>query len=72
MFPARAPDLTDEPQSDDALQGSQERKATYDPIVEALLQLYDHLSLEERAEIKILVPGAGLGRLAWEIVNAGQ
>lgn len=27
---------------------------------------------ESRAEIKILVPGAGLARLAWEVVRMGK
>lgn len=30
------------------------------------------MTCESRAEVKILVPGAGLARLAWEVVRMGE
>ncbi|GAA5820008.1 hypothetical protein JCM11251_005445 [Rhodosporidiobolus azoricus] len=51
--------------------GKPERDATYSPILAALQSIFADLSSGERAETKVLVPGAGLGRLAWEIVRAG-
>ncbi|BGP16379.1 hypothetical protein JCM10213_004922 [Rhodosporidiobolus nylandii] len=51
--------------------GQPERDSTYTPILETLSSHFAHLSPSERAQTKVLVPGAGLGRLAWEIVRAG-
>ncbi|GAA6038143.1 hypothetical protein JCM8097_005756 [Rhodosporidiobolus ruineniae] len=51
--------------------GKHEREATYTPILEALQSRFANLSSSERAQTKVLVPGAGLGRLAWEVVRAG-
>ncbi|SCV71998.1 BQ2448_4692 [Microbotryum intermedium] len=52
-------------------EGAHEREATYKPILDALQELYGYYEAEDRAKLNVLVPGAGLGRLAWEIVNAG-
>ncbi|VUZ56372.1 unnamed protein product [Hymenolepis diminuta] len=50
--------------------GEMERKQSYDPVVNEIKQLF--LSSDKKpSDIKILVPGAGLGRLAWELANTG-
>ncbi|GAA5983692.1 hypothetical protein JCM11641_000935 [Rhodosporidiobolus odoratus] len=51
--------------------GKRERDTAYTPILDALRQHFAGLPPSERAQKKVLVPGAGLGRLAWEIVRAG-
>jgi len=38
---------------------------------EALLQYYSHIPESKRGELRVLVPGAGLGRLAWDIAHLG-
>ncbi|KAJ3067296.1 hypothetical protein HDU98_009518 [Podochytrium sp. JEL0797] len=52
-------------------EGRQERADTYTPIMEALERQFGNVALEERGKISILVPGAGLGRLAFDIVRSG-
>ncbi|KAI9351427.1 N2227-domain-containing protein [Obelidium mucronatum] len=52
-------------------EGAKERWDTYEPIMEALERIFAHVPLEERGAISILVPGAGLGRLAFDIVRKG-
>ncbi|KAM0756073.1 N2227-domain-containing protein [Meredithblackwellia eburnea MCA 4105] len=52
-------------------QGKQEREETYTPILDALSSYFRDIPIEKKSALKVLVPGAGLGRLAWEIVNAG-
>ncbi|ETO16293.1 hypothetical protein RFI_21059, partial [Reticulomyxa filosa] len=52
-------------------EGTKERKQSYGPILDALTTLYSHLSFEERANIRVLNPGCGLGRLPWEIAKLG-
>ncbi|KAI8356122.1 N2227-like protein-domain-containing protein [Choanephora cucurbitarum] len=51
-------------------EGEHERKVTYDPIIQELDRLY-RMPIEERGHIRVLVPGAGLGRLAFDIAKAG-
>lgn len=51
--------------------GSLEREASYTPILTSLESLFSTIPLTHRADIKILVPGCGLGRLAWEIALRG-
>ncbi|GAA5820698.1 hypothetical protein JCM3770_001457 [Rhodotorula araucariae] len=51
--------------------GKHERETTYAPILSALEGAFANMAASEKAEVKVLVPGAGLGRLAWEIVRAG-
>ncbi|GAA6014698.1 hypothetical protein JCM11491_000197 [Sporobolomyces phaffii] len=51
--------------------GRAERESTYTPILEALEHAFVTHSPAQKAETKVLVPGAGLGRLAWEIVRRG-
>jgi carnosine N-methyltransferase len=47
--------------------GAAERKTCYDPILEALELEYESVPVPKRDAIRVLVPGAGLGRLAFEI-----
>ena len=52
-------------------QGLQERNATYTPLLEAIDTHFKDVPVEKRNQIKILVPGAGLGRLAFDIASKG-
>ncbi|CDS13701.1 hypothetical protein LRAMOSA05875 [Lichtheimia ramosa] len=54
-----------------AEEGKAERDATYRPILEELDSIYKDLKVEERGHIRVLVPGAGLGRLAYDIARQG-
>ncbi|RUS15456.1 N2227-like protein-domain-containing protein [Endogone sp. FLAS-F59071] len=54
-----------------AEEGKPERNATYGPIMRELESRFGHMSLDQRGEIRVLVPGAGLGRLAFDIAMAG-
>ncbi|RGB26189.1 S-adenosylmethionine-dependent methyltransferase [Rhizophagus diaphanus] len=54
-----------------AIEGKPERDATYKPLLDALNEFFKDVSKEERASIRVLVPGAGLGRLAFDIVQQG-
>jgi N2227-like protein len=48
-------------------EGAGERTRTFSPILDVLKEV----DPSQRAEMKILVPGCGLGRLAWEISQLG-
>jgi hypothetical protein len=48
-------------------EGAPERATIFTPILEALADV----PIEERAGKRVLVPGSGLGRLAWEISELG-
>lgn len=50
--------------------GSCERKQCYGPIIEEIEKNYPKNEFR-RSEINVLVPGAGLGRLAFEIASRG-
>ncbi|CAO3667537.1 unnamed protein product [Umbelopsis vinacea] len=52
-------------------EGEHERKAGYDPILDELESIYANVPIEQRGKIRVLVPGAGLGRLAYEICKRG-
>ncbi|CAO3597148.1 unnamed protein product [Absidia cylindrospora] len=52
-------------------EGKVERDAIYVPIIEELESIYKSLSIAERGDIRVLVPGAGLGRLAYDIASHG-
>ncbi|CAG8579542.1 7898_t:CDS:2 [Funneliformis caledonium] len=54
-----------------AIEGQPERDAAYKPLLDALNESFKDISKEERASIRVLVPGAGLGRLAFDIVQQG-
>lgn len=48
--------------------GADERNRVFAPIIQVLRQV----PVAERMNTKVLVPGAGLGRLAWEIARMGE
>ncbi|KAI0705395.1 N2227-domain-containing protein [Earliella scabrosa] len=54
-----------------SVEGKVERDACYEPIKQALLQHFHDIPPEERGNFRVLVPGAGLGRLAWDVANLG-
>lgn len=49
-------------------EGVEERTRIFAPI----LDLLKEVATKERKEMKVLVPGCGLGRLAWEIAQLGM
>lgn len=49
-------------------QGREERGRIFAPILRVLLQVEE----QERGHTKVLVPGSGLGRLAWDISELGK
>ncbi|XP_065199557.1 carnosine N-methyltransferase-like [Planococcus citri] len=51
-------------------EGSEERKFCYEPIVDEIVNQFPKHLYESHA-IKVLVPGAGLGRLVFEIARHG-
>lgn len=51
--------------------GETERDMCYKPILEEIEAIYGDLNTAQRNGIKILVPGSGLGRLAYEIASRG-
>ncbi|PIL29128.1 hypothetical protein GSI_09176 [Ganoderma sinense ZZ0214-1] len=54
-----------------SIQGKAERDVCYEPMKEALIQHFSDIPLEERRNFRVLVPGAGLGRLAWDVASLG-
>ncbi|KAH9934174.1 N2227-domain-containing protein [Fomitopsis serialis] len=46
-------------------------RVCYAPMREALLQHFSDIPPEERHNFRVLVPGAGLGRLSWDVANLG-
>ncbi|KJA23747.1 hypothetical protein HYPSUDRAFT_184819 [Hypholoma sublateritium FD-334 SS-4] len=52
-------------------EGQPEREAAYKPMKDALVQHFSHVPVDARHTIKVLVPGAGLGRLAYDIAKMG-
>ncbi|KAI9138371.1 N2227-like protein [Paraphysoderma sedebokerense] len=54
-----------------AEEGKHERDSTYQPMVEELLKAFSHIPEEQRSSLNVLVPGSGLGRLAFEVVKSG-
>ncbi|KAI0244324.1 hypothetical protein L0F63_004729, partial [Massospora cicadina] len=51
--------------------GAKEREIAYQPILEGLLNHFSHVPEAQRPEYKVSVPGAGLGRLAYEVAKLG-
>ncbi|XP_046399023.1 carnosine N-methyltransferase [Ischnura elegans] len=51
-------------------EGKLERQACYQPIIDELEKYYPE-SVRSKQEHRVLVPGAGLGRLAYEIASRG-
>ncbi|KAH0006020.1 N2227-domain-containing protein, partial [Aureobasidium melanogenum] len=54
-----------------AAEGAAEREACCGPILAGLNRAFEDISPAKRSHVSVLVPGAGLGRLAFEICNAG-
>ncbi|TFL07343.1 N2227-domain-containing protein [Pterulicium gracile] len=52
-------------------EGEDERKASYGPMKDALLAHFVNVPEEERVEKRVLIPGAGLGRLAFDVASLG-
>ncbi|KAF7308312.1 N2227 domain-containing protein [Mycena chlorophos] len=52
-------------------EGKPERDACYFPMTQALLAHYDNVPEAERRNLRVLVPGAGLGRLAHDVARLG-
>ena len=50
-------------------EGSAERKACYDPVIQDVVKAFWHSP--SKNDVKILVPGAGLGRLVFELCRRG-
>ena len=50
-------------------EGSAERKACYDPVIQDVVKAFWHSP--SKNDIKVLVPGAGLGRLVFELCRRG-
>jgi carnosine N-methyltransferase len=53
-------------------EGKDEREACYGPIKQALLEHFSDIPQQERGNFRVLVPGAGLGRLSWDVANLGE
>ncbi|KIO25075.1 hypothetical protein M407DRAFT_76185, partial [Tulasnella calospora MUT 4182] len=49
-------------------EGAMERQNTHEPILTVLKKA---VPPEDRAKVKVLLPGSGLGRLAWEVSELG-
>ena len=49
-------------------EGRKERSSIFEPVLDVLR----HVGGENRKDTKVLVPGCGLGRLAWEISQLGS
>ncbi|CAL1709816.1 unnamed protein product [Somion occarium] len=52
-------------------EGKVERDVCYEPMKKALLDHFGDISAEEKSTLRVLVPGAGLGRLAWDVAHMG-
>ncbi|PFH48332.1 hypothetical protein AMATHDRAFT_5912 [Amanita thiersii Skay4041] len=52
-------------------EGKEERDLCYQPMKDALLKYFSHVPESERGKLRVLVPGAGLGRLAWDVAALG-
>lgn len=52
-------------------EGRREREVCYDPVLTALEESFGSHSGRSRPDVRVLVPGAGLGRLVFEVCAAG-
>ena len=52
-------------------EGAEERSDSYTPIKAALSQNFQNIPPNSRHQVRVLVPGAGLGRLAFDLVQDG-
>ncbi|CAN7983936.1 unnamed protein product [Ixodes hexagonus] len=51
-------------------EGADERRACFQPIIDAIVEHFPFEEIDPRM-VKVLVPGAGLGRLAYEVARRG-
>lgn len=51
--------------------GELEREQCYKPIIDEIQRHFDPVGCDAASEVKILVPGAGLGRLMYELAMLG-
>lgn len=54
-----------------SVEGEPERNATYVPCLEALERFFPRSGSRDRRDVRVLVPGCGLGRLAMEVAARG-
>ncbi|KAF9446460.1 N2227-domain-containing protein [Macrolepiota fuliginosa MF-IS2] len=54
-----------------SVEGKSERDACYEPIKQALLEYFKEVQPENRSRTRVLVPGVGLGRLAFDVAQLG-
>ncbi|KAL1745155.1 N2227-like protein-domain-containing protein [Schizophyllum fasciatum] len=52
-------------------EGREERALAYEPMKAALIEHFADIPVEERRNFRVLVPGAGLGRLAYDVAKLG-
>jgi carnosine N-methyltransferase len=52
-------------------EGKREREVCYDPVLAVLDQSFGHHPDRPKSDFRVLVPGAGLGRLVYDISAAG-
>ncbi|TPX30437.1 carnosine N-methyltransferase [Synchytrium microbalum] len=52
-------------------EGKAERDAVYTPMIQALCKAFEHVPVSQRGAVSVLVPGAGLGRLAFDVAKEG-
>lgn len=50
-------------------EGKDERRTCYEPVIQDIVQ--EFAACQDQASVRILVPGAGLGRLVFELCNRG-
>ncbi|KAF8812835.1 N2227-domain-containing protein [Phlegmacium glaucopus] len=52
-------------------EGMQERELCYKPMKDALIEYFATVAPEARRDLRVLVPGVGLGRLAYDVAKLG-
>ncbi|KAK7052931.1 hypothetical protein VNI00_004251 [Paramarasmius palmivorus] len=52
-------------------EGTEERETAYKPMKDALLAHFSDIPEQERRNFRVLVPGAGLARLAYDVASLG-
>ncbi|KAJ3770051.1 N2227-domain-containing protein [Lentinula raphanica] len=52
-------------------EGRDERETSYGPMKDALLAHFSDIPEEQRRNFRVLIPGSGLGRLAYDVASLG-
>ncbi|PPQ79034.1 hypothetical protein CVT25_002343 [Psilocybe cyanescens] len=52
-------------------EGNSEREVCYKPMKDALVRHFNAVPTEERRNLRVLVPGSGLGRLSFDVAQMG-